>query len=81
MTFKMDLVRVEQGSSIQENSVRIEVTTAAQVNAALAKYPDHVSVLVRGATEAQLRGLLQHAQVITLAKDTSSVETAVASLF
>jgi hypothetical protein len=72
--------RVQSGVQDAVGSVPKAVTTAAQVNSALARNPDVIEVAMGVATEAQLRGLLQYAKAVDNGSDTSSIETAIAAV-
>jgi hypothetical protein len=75
----LNIRRVQSG--VQSATDMLDsLTTKAQVNQALARSPDNISVDMNIATEAQIRGLLQYAKAIDNAVDTSSVETAVAAI-
>lgn len=79
--YKLDIQRYQGGSRIETNAVPVGAATAAEVNSALTRNPDHVHVFIGEATEAQVRGLLQYAQCIQNGEDTSTVESAIAALF
>jgi len=81
MAFKLDIIRVTRGINQETNAVPQGAASAADVNSALTRNPDHIHVIMRNPTEVQVRGLLQYAKLIDNAATTTSVESAIAALW
>lgn len=81
MAYIMEITRVASGFKQNVGAVPYTFTTKALIHAQLAATPDKIAVVMDGvnpgATEAQIRGLLDYAQAIALGTVTSSVETAI----
>lgn len=77
MAFILTLKRVADGAIHSANVVPRNTPTAsgaAPVHAALARYPDNISVVMNRPSEAQLQGLLKYGLAIANGEVTTSIE-------
>jgi hypothetical protein len=73
--------RAQNGTLKVTGTVPTAAISAAEVNDALTRNPDVIEMVIVLPTEAQVRGLLQYAQLVNLGKTTTTVESTIAGLF
>lgn len=78
--FVLNIKRVNSGTTLSTGVVPITADAATLINSALTRNPDVVSVSMDVVSEAQLRGILQYASLISRGQTTTTVETAISAL-
>jgi hypothetical protein len=80
MAHQLTIIRRAHGQRVSVGAIPKNTVGAAEVNSAFTRTIDTVTIEIDGATEAQIRGILQYAKCVDLALDTSSIETAITAV-